>query len=149
MATFTQLSSFLFTLTYPLFIILSWAICHLPWQIASPGRALSLPEVLFSVIVISPSYPVLPRLPCFVLTKLLCLRTTWVYPSPPLQMLPPKTFWVLPYNTLQHHLLMQHSLMYYLVLSRLSTAYIPSCVCVHTHKHKHTQILTNHFIFVM
>ena len=31
----------------------------------------------------------LSLLPCWILTKLLCLRTTEVYPSPPMQMLPP------------------------------------------------------------
>ena len=35
---------------------------HLPWQNASPDGAFSLPEVLFTLVVISASYPVLPRL---------------------------------------------------------------------------------------
>ena len=78
MATLTQLSSFLFTptLTHSLF-------CY-PGLAGLPVRVEpSLPEALFSLIVFLPSYLVLPHLSCWVLTKLLHLRTTWVYLSPP------------------------------------------------------------------
>ena len=51
--------------------------------------ALSFPEAVSSLVVIWPPYSILPCLPCFVLTKLFRLRTTWVYLSPPVQMLPP------------------------------------------------------------
>ena len=71
-ATFTQISSFFFTLPYPLFflnfVIQGW-LYHFPLQIASLGGALSLPEELISLLVVSPSYPVLPRLPFLGLTK--------------------------------------------------------------------------------
>ena len=103
MATLTQLSSFLFTLTYQLFIFYPLlAPRHLPWWIASPGGALAIAEHFF-LIVISPSCIVPPRIPCGVLTELLCPKTTWVYPSLPLQTLPEYTLG-LPQHTLQHPL---------------------------------------------
>ena len=48
----------------------------------------SLSGAPFSLIVISPSYLVLRRLPCWVLSKLLRLRTIWVYPGLSLQRCP-------------------------------------------------------------
>ena len=75
----TQLSSFLFTLTYPLFIFVYSRLAphDLPWRIVSQGRTLSLAEFL---VLISPSYPVSPCLPCLVLAELFCPRTTWFKP---------------------------------------------------------------------
>ena len=56
------------------FFILGLLPCNLPWQIASLGGALSLPEELFSLVLILPSYPFLPHLPCFILTKCVVLK---------------------------------------------------------------------------
>ena len=102
--------------------------CHLPQWIACPVGALSLAKRIF-LIVILPFYPTHPPLPCWILTELLCPRTTWVYPSLPLQILPPYTMG-LPYNTLQHplHILClslnaQHTHVH-LVQSRPSPSYI-------------------------
>ena len=85
----TLLISLYFNLSSLYFVNLGLASCHFPWWIAIPGGALSPAESLFSLAVISPSYPILPRLPCRVLTELLCLRATSVYPSLPLQKVPP------------------------------------------------------------
>ena len=73
----------------------------------------------FSLIVISPSYPVLLCLPCRVLTELFCPRTTWVYPSPPLQTLAPLSHWVYPNpacNTPVHILGLSHHVQHRLTL---------------------------------
>ena len=139
-ATLTQLSSF----AHSLFVILGWL--STTYNVGLPVQVgpLLLLKSLFSLIVILPSYPVLPRLPCWVLTKLLQLRTTWVLSQSSLANSPSITRWVYPYNILQHtiHILglphhMQHRLTYYLVQSRPSPAYIPL----------HTNILTN-FVFL-
>ena len=62
---------------------LSMADCQSRWG------PLSLPDTLFSLIVSSRSYPVLIHLPCWVLSKLLCLCTTCVYCSLYLETFPP------------------------------------------------------------
>ena len=61
-AILTQLS-FLFILTYPLYFLNpELPPPHVPWCIASLGWTLSLAGV-FSLIVISPSYLILPHVP--------------------------------------------------------------------------------------
>ena len=100
--TLTQLS-FLFTLTYPLFIfsILGWPP-HATYHSGLPvWVGPSLPEERFSVIVISPSYLVLSHIPCFVLTKGFILEQPGFTPVCTLYALA-STHWVYPYNTLQH-----------------------------------------------
>ena len=64
--TLTQFASFLFTLTYPLF-----TLCILCWLVATYHSRL---KRFYSLLVISPSYTVLPRLPCFVLIKCFILE---------------------------------------------------------------------------
>ena len=80
------------------------------------GWALSSPEELLSLIVVLPSYPVLPRLASFVLTKCFGLEQPG-FVSVHLSYTPAKTHCVYPYSTLQHcnHILslplhMQHRL---------------------------------------
>ena len=62
---------------------------HGKFPVRVGGPSLLLKWVVFSLVVISPSYPILPRFPYRVLTELLFLRRFWVYPSLSLQMLPP------------------------------------------------------------
>ena len=98
-----QLSSFLHTLTYP---CLLFYILFLGWfPTTYHGRLLVLPihEELFSVVVISPSYPVLPHLPCFVLTKCFVLEQPGFIPVCP-SYAPANTHGVYSYNPLQHPL---------------------------------------------
>ena len=91
MVTLTTFS-FLFTLSYPLFICLNPGLTpqYLPSQIANPGGGLYLAEVFFLLLWSCPLIPsFLPPLPCWVLTSLLNFRTIWVYPSLAFQTLPP------------------------------------------------------------
>ena len=52
----------------------------------------------FFLILIPPSYPIMLNLPFWVLNNLFCPRTTWLYPSIPLQAFPAYTLGLL----LQH-----------------------------------------------
>ena len=109
---------------------------------------LTLVEVFFSpLIVISPSFPP-SRLPCFVLTKLLHFRTTWVYPSLPFASAPSNTHWVC--NT-------RFTYSAYPIMRSLDSRIIwfyPDCplhpsLLIHTHTHnsnKHLYFSTMKFL---
>ena len=69
----------------PIGFILSWAGSPpLTMADCQSGWGLSLPEELFPLIVISASFPILPRLPCFVLTKCFVLEKPGFIPVSPL-----------------------------------------------------------------
>ena len=84
--------------------------------------------------MILPPYPFAIRLPCSVLTALLCPRRARVYCSPPLQKFPPctlgqnqHTYWACPSTCSIDSR--------YLVQPKPSRAYIPLCMhaCMHAH----------------
>ena len=119
------------------------APCPIPWRIASPGGAISLPEKLF--FSQCDSHPLMPSLLTVTASSSSsgCLRT-WVLPSPSFTRFHQHTHWTYFYNTLPPPLYilglfchMQHRLMYSSgPFQSLPLAYIPSYACMHT------QILT-------
>ena len=97
---------------------------------------LSLIQCLL-LVVVSPTYPALTHLCCWVLTVLLCPRTTFVYPSLLLQTLPPYTLG-LSLHSVRHPLILGSCL--HVQTDSCLSGSIQTVPCLNPFTHIHTQI---------